>query len=67
MSIWVCARCDHEYDSEEGDLPQGVSPGTSLDALPQDWECPDCGAPKIDYALVSGNSHDGSGWATSNS
>ena len=67
MSIWVCANCDHEYDSEEGDLPHGVSPGTGLDALPQDWACPECGAPKIDYAQVAGGSRDGSGWSTSNS
>ncbi len=67
MSIWVCAACDHEYDSEEGDLPRGVSPGTSLEALPEDWVCPGCGAPKIDYAPIAGSSRDGSGWATSNS
>ncbi len=67
MSVWVCASCDHEYDSENGDLPHGISPGTSLDALPQDWVCPECGAPKIEFAPIAGSSHDGSGWATSNS
>jgi len=67
MSKWVCAACGHEYDSEQGDLPTGVSAGTSLEALPEDWVCPGCGGPKIDYAKTAGSSSDGSGWATSNS
>jgi len=67
MSVWICASCDHEYDSEEGDPIHGIAPGTGLEALPQDWTCPDCGAPKIEFAPIAGRSRDGSGWTTANS
>ena len=30
MSVWVCANCDHEYDSGCGDLRHGISPGITL-------------------------------------
>ena len=55
MSVWVCANCDHVYDSEEGDLPHGISAGTDLDELPNDWVCPDCGAPKLDFTPLPGS------------
>ena len=65
MSVWVCANCDHEYDSEEGDLPHGISAGTALEDLPKDWVCPDCGAPKFDFTRLPGSPlADGSGWST---
>ena len=68
MTVWVCANCDHEYDSQDGDLQHGVSPGTSLDELPEDWACPECGAPKIEFApFPSSHPQGGSGWSTSNS
>lgn len=67
MSVWTCAICDHQYDSAEGDLPHGIAPGTTLEALPQDWTCPECGASKIEFAQVSGSSSNGSGWTTANS
>jgi len=63
----MCANCDHQYDSEQGDLRRGIAPGAGLQQLPEDWTCPDCGAPKIDFAQISGNSRDGSGWTTANS
>ena len=67
MSVWTCAICDHQYDSEEGDLRHGIAPGTALEALPQDWTCPECGASKIEFAQIAGSSSDGSGWTTANS
>jgi rubredoxin len=67
MSVWFCANCDHTYDSVEGDVANDIAPGTNLESLPEDWECPDCGGPKIDFALIQGSPKDGSGWATSNS
>ncbi len=68
MSVWVCANCEHQYDSEKGDLPRGIAPGTTLENLPSDWICPDCGAPKFEFAEFGGTpSPDGSGWTTANS
>ena len=67
MSVWVCANCDYEYDSAQGDLPRGIAAGTSLEQLPQDWTCPECGASKLEFAPLSGGSSEGSGWTTANS
>lgn len=66
MSVWICANCDHEYDPEEGDLPHGIAAGTDLDDLPQDWVCPECGAPKVEFTEIPSPSIDtGSGLTTS--
>ena len=45
MEKYVCTGCGFIYDPAEGD---GVSikPGTSFDALPDDWVCPICYAGK---------------------
>ncbi len=45
MAKWVCEDCGYIYDSEIGEPELGIPPGTSFDELPDDWECPDCGAP----------------------
>jgi len=67
MSVWVCSVCDHQYDSDQGDLSHGVAPGTTLQQLPQDWKCPDCGASKLEFARIAGSGNNGSGWTTANS
>jgi len=41
-----CRMCTYIYDPRVGDPDNGVAPGTSFDDLPEDWECPQCGAPK---------------------
>lgn len=33
---WVCSICNYEYDGSQG----------PFEALPDDWKCPLCGAPK---------------------
>ena len=33
---WVCTICSYEYDGSQG----------PFEALPDDWKCPLCGAPK---------------------
>ena len=45
MKKYVCVICGYIYDPAEGDPDQGVKPGTAFDDLPEDWVCPDCGAP----------------------
>ena len=49
MDKYVCEICGYVYDPEEGDTDNGIDPGTSFDDLPDDWECPTCGAPKDDF------------------
>jgi rubredoxin len=34
------------YDPVEGDPDSGIAPGTSFEAIPEDWLCPICGATK---------------------
>ena len=40
--VYRCLRCDHIY------MP--ASDGVAFEALPDDWVCPVCGAPKAAYA-----------------
>ncbi|MDH4282418.1 MAG: rubredoxin, partial [Myxococcales bacterium] len=30
----------------------GISPGTKMKDVPDDWCCPDCGAAKEDFELI---------------
>ncbi len=43
---YVCTLCGYVYDPEKGDPDNGIEPGTPFSELPDDWVCPDCGAPK---------------------
>ncbi len=42
----ICDLCGYVYDPEEGDLDNGIEPGTEWEDLPEDYECPLCGAGK---------------------
>lgn len=46
MEKWECTECGYIYDPSLGDPDGGIAPGTPFEDLPDDWECPDCGAPK---------------------
>lgn len=52
MDKWECIVCGYVYDPEVGDLDNGIAPGTSFEALPEDWVCPDCGAGKDMFEKV---------------
>ncbi len=52
---WICQKCSVIYDPVMGDIDSGISPGTPFEAIPEDWQCPICGAQKktfIPYAEV---------------
>jgi len=49
MQKWQCELCGWVYDPAVGDPTQDVAPSTSFEDLPEDWECPDCGAGKDDF------------------
>ncbi len=56
MSIYKkykCKTCDHIYDEEKGDPDGGISPQTLWNDVPDDWQCPECGAPKKLFEEVS--------------
>ena len=46
MKKYVCKGCGYIYDPAQGDPENGIQPGTAFEALPDDWVCPVCGAPK---------------------
>jgi rubredoxin len=46
MDKYRCTICDYIYDPAVGDPGNGIEPGTSFDALPDDWLCPVCGVGK---------------------
>jgi rubredoxin len=46
MRKWECTLCGYVYDPEKGDPVGNIPPGTPFEELPEDWECPDCGATK---------------------
>ena len=52
MQKYVFNVCGYEYDPAEGDPDNGVKAGTAWDAVPHDWLCPVCGAPKSDFDPV---------------
>lgn len=49
MDRYVCTICGYVYDPEQGDPDNGVEPGTKWEDVPDDWECPVCGASKDDF------------------
>jgi rubredoxin len=49
MDKYVCTICGYVYDPAQGDPENGVAPGTAWENVPEDWECPVCGAPKDDF------------------
>lgn len=46
MQKWACTLCDYVYDPAVGDPDGDIPPGTAFEDLPEDWECPTCGAAK---------------------
>ena len=49
MDKYVCTICGYVYDPAAGDPDNGVAPGTAWEDVPDDWECPICGASKEDF------------------
>jgi len=49
LKRWECMVCGYVYDPEDGDPEQDIPPGTPFEDLPDEWECPDCGAAKDEF------------------
>ncbi len=52
MKKWQCIVCGLIYDEAEGWPDDGIAPGTVED-VPEDWLCPDCGVGKSDFEMIS--------------
>ena len=46
MSVYVCTICGYVFDESAGAVDLGIPAGTKWEALPEDWKCPICSAPK---------------------
>jgi len=49
MEKWECLVCGYVYDPDLGDPDGGIDPGTPFEELPEEWVCPECGAPKDQF------------------
>ncbi len=49
--VLTCIVCGYVYSEELGDEEHGLAPGTLWEDVPEDWECPDCGAGKSDFEM----------------
>jgi len=49
MKKYKCTVCGYIYDPAMGDTGSGAVPGTPFEKLPDDWVCPVCGAPKLEF------------------
>lgn len=48
----MCVICGLIYDESVGWPDEGIEPGTRWGDIPDHWQCPDCGATKVDFSMV---------------
>ena len=44
--------CSFIYHEAPGWPEDGITAGTQWKDIPDDWECPDCGATKEDFYMI---------------
>ena len=49
MDKYKCTVCGYIYDPAVGDPDNGIAAGTSFEALPAGWVCPECGVAKDQF------------------
>lgn len=52
MNKYICSLCGFIYDETEGLPEYGIAAGTKWEDLPDDWQCPSCGATKDFFDLI---------------
>jgi len=52
VKSWICVNCGFVYEEAAGHPGSGIAPGTTWADVPDDWVCPDCGAPKSAFEMV---------------
>ena len=50
---WMCLLCGYLYDEAQGIPEEGIPAGTRWEDVPPNWACPECGARKEDFEMVS--------------
>lgn len=46
MDRYLCSICGYVYNPAKGDPDSGIDAETKWEDVPDDWECPVCGASK---------------------
>jgi rubredoxin len=49
LKKYKCSVCGFVYDEAVGDPERGIEPGTNWASVPDQWNCPLCGAEKNDF------------------
>lgn len=52
MEKYRCTVCGYIYDPKVGDPDHGIGADTSFKDLPDDWVCPECGAPQDQFEKI---------------
>ena len=52
MKKYKCLMCGYVYDPAVGDPDSDIKAGTTFEALPDDWVCPDCGVGKDEFEPI---------------
>jgi len=52
MKGWMGVNGGFVYEEAAGHPESGIAPGTAWADVPEDWTCPDCGAPKSSFEMV---------------
>ena len=52
MDKYECPVCGYIYDPQKGDPEGKIKAGTVFSELPEDWECPICGAGKQTFKVA---------------
>ncbi len=52
MKRYECDLCGYVYDEKAGEPENGYAAGTKFEDLPDDYECPLCGASKDEFTLL---------------
>jgi rubredoxin len=50
---WECQNCGFVYDEAEGLPDENIPAGTRWADIPDDFECPQCGFAKSEFAMVA--------------
>jgi rubredoxin len=53
MNAFICIVCGFVYDEATGRPEDGIAAGTAWAAVPEAWECPECGVAKSDFEMVA--------------
>jgi rubredoxin len=52
MKTYMCVICGWVYDEAKGWPEDGIEPGTCWEDVPENWQCPECGAGKEDFEMT---------------